>query len=111
MTWADHLVIAPIVIPLLAGGAMLMFEGRRREVVAGINVLATLAQLAVAIAILAESVRVSSAQVVIVDLVGDCPIEFGIVVVADQLVALMLVLTALLACAALLFALAYWHCA
>src|SRR5690606_11200138 len=37
------------------------------------------------------------------------PTEFGIVVVADQLAALMLVLTALLACAALLFALAYWH--
>ena len=109
MTWADHLVIAPIVIPLLAGGSMLMFEGRRREVVAGINVLATLAQLAVAIAILAESVRESPAQVVKVYLLGDWPTEFGIVVVADQLAALMLVLTALLACAALLFALAYWH--
>jgi len=109
MTWADHLVIAPIVIPLLAGGSMLMFEGRRREVIASINVLATLAQLAVAIALLVGSLQESPAQVVKVYLLGDWPAEFGIVLVADQLAALMLVLTALLACAALLYSLAYWH--
>ena len=109
MTWADHLVIAPVLIPLLAGGAMLLFEGRRREVVAGINALATLAQLAVAIALLVMSTQESPAQTVRVYRLGDWPAEFGIVLVADQLAALMLLLAALLACAALLFALAYWH--
>lgn len=106
MNWTDHLVIAPVIIPLVAGGSMLLFEGRRREVVASINVLATLAQLAVAIALLVGVMQESPAQTVRVYLLGDWPAEFGIVLVLDQLAALMLLLTAILACAALLFALA-----
>lgn len=109
MTWADHLVIAPIIIPLVAGGLMLLFEGRRRTVVAGVNVLATLAQLTVAVALLRGSAGEDPAHAVRVYLLGDWPAELAIVLVADQLAALMLLLTALLGCAALLFALASWH--
>ena len=109
MISTDHLVIAPIIIPLVAGGMMLLFEGRRREVVATINILATLAMLAVAIVLLVGSMEEDPARTVRVYLLGDWPAEFGIVLVADQLAALMLVLTATLGCAALLFALAYWH--
>ena len=32
MTVTDHLIIAPILIPLFAGGLMLVLDGRRREV-------------------------------------------------------------------------------
>ena len=109
MTWADHLVIAPIIIPLIAGGMMLLFEGRRREAVAAINIFATLALLAVAIALLVGSMEEDPARAVSVYLLGDWPAEFGIVLVADRLAALMLLLTATLGCAALLFALASWH--
>src|SRR5690606_10388334 len=42
-------------------------------------------------------------------LLGNWPTSFGIVLVADSLAAIMLVLTATLACASLLFALASWH--
>ena len=65
MSWTDHLVIAPVIIPLVAGGAMLLFEGRRREVVASINVLATLAQLAVAIALRRRCVAPQDALLVV----------------------------------------------
>jgi multicomponent K+:H+ antiporter subunit D len=106
---ADHLVIAPIIIPLVAGGLMLLFEGRRREVVATIDIVATLALLAVSIVLLVQSMGEDQARAVRVYLLGNWPAEFGIVLVADRLAALMLLLTAILGCAALLFALASWH--
>ncbi|HEX7075996.1 MAG TPA: monovalent cation/H+ antiporter subunit D [Hyphomicrobiaceae bacterium] len=106
---ADHLVIAPIIIPLVAGGLMLLFEGRRREIVATINIVATLALLAVSIVLLVGSMGEDPARAVKVYLLGNWPAEFGIVLVADRLAALMLLLTAILGCAALLFALASWH--
>lgn len=109
MISADHLVIAPIIIPLVAGGLMLLFEGRRREVVATIDIVATLALLAVSIVLLVQSMGEDQARAVRVYLLGNWPAEFGIVLVADRLAALMLLLTAILGCAALLFALASWH--
>src|SRR5690606_37070884 len=42
-------------------------------------------------------------------LLGNWPSQFGIVLVVDRLAALMLLLTAILGCAALVFALARWH--
>lgn len=109
MTVADHLIIAPIIIPLVAGGIMLLLDGRRREAVAAIGIFATLAQLAVAIALLVTSAKEDPASMVRVYLLGDWPASFGIVLVADRLAALMLLLTATLGCAALLFSLASWH--
>jgi len=109
VSFADHLVIAPIIIPLVAGGLMLLLDGRRREAVAVISVIATLAMLAVAIALLVGSFPGDGEPVVRVYRLGDWPATFGIVLVADRLAALMLVLTATLACSSLLFALASWH--
>jgi multicomponent K+:H+ antiporter subunit D len=109
VTFADHLIIAPIIIPLFAGGLMLLLDGRRREAIAAISILSTLALLAVAITLLVSSMTQDPAQAVRVYLLGNWPASFGIVLVADRLAALMLVLTATLGCAALLFALASWH--
>ena len=109
MTFADHLIIAPIIIPLIAGGLMLLLDGRRREAIAAISILSTLALLAVAVTLLMSSAAPEPAQTVRVYLLGNWPVTFGIVLVADRLAALMLVLTATLGCAALLFALASWH--
>jgi len=109
VTFADHLIIAPILIPLFAGGLMLLLDGRRREAIAAISILSTLALLAAAIGLLVSSMTQDPAQAVRVYLLGNWPASFGIVLVADRLAALMLVLTATLGCAALLFALASWH--
>lgn len=108
MSWTDHLVIAPIIIPLVAGGLMLLLDGRR-SVAAGINIAATFTLLAVAITLLITSMTEDPASAVRVYLLGDWPASFGIVLVADRLAALMLTLTATLAIPTLLFALASWH--
>jgi multicomponent K+:H+ antiporter subunit D len=104
----DHLVIAPIVLPLLAGAAMLLFGERGRNAKAAINVASTLGLLAIAVALLA-SANASSAGAVITYRLGDWPVPFGIVLVADRLSALMLLLTGVLAAAAVMFSLARWH--
>jgi multicomponent K+:H+ antiporter subunit D len=109
VTWSDHLIIAPILIPVLASGLMLLLDGRRREAVAAINVVATLALLGVAIALLVTSMSPDPARATRVYLLGDWPAKFGIVLVADRLAATMLVLTATLGVATLLYALATWH--
>lgn len=105
--WADHLVIAPVVLPLAAGAVMLLVDERRRAARAAINVVSTFAVTALAIALLCMAGKTSGPAAVY--LLGGWPPPFGIVLVLDRLSALMLVLTGLLASAALVFSLARWH--
>ena len=49
----DHLVIAPIVLPLVAGAVMLLLGERGRTVKAAINVGSTLGLVGIAIAVAA----------------------------------------------------------
>jgi multicomponent K+:H+ antiporter subunit D len=101
------LIIAPIIVPLLAG-AIFLFLGDRRHVLKGaINLASTALTLALAITLL----RVSVEGPVTVTLLGNWQAPFGIVLVADRLSALMLVLTGILAFATLTFSLARWHSA
>lgn len=51
MTALDHLIILPILLPLVAGAAMLLLDDRHRPVKAAINVAATLLLVVVAIAL------------------------------------------------------------
>jgi multicomponent K+:H+ antiporter subunit D len=109
--WTDHLAIAPVVLPLIAGASMLLLDERRRSVKAAINIVSTFTLLGVAIALMtmadASGAGASSAPAVVYRL-GDWPVPFGIVLVLDRLSALMLVLTSILACASLIFSLARW---
>jgi multicomponent K+:H+ antiporter subunit D len=106
---ADHLMVAPVVLPLVAGAAMLLLDGeRRRNVKAAINVLSTFALVAIAITLLGMS-DAAPTGVAGVYRLGDWPAPFGIVLVVDRLSALMLLLTSILASAAVVFSLARWH--
>lgn len=109
MNWQDHLVIAPIVLPLVVGATMLLFDGRSRLVAAVLNLASTFALLAIAINLVTTSAGADPAAAVKVYRLGDWPAQFGIVLVADRLSSLMLLLTAILACSALVFSLARWH--
>jgi multicomponent K+:H+ antiporter subunit D len=108
--WLDHLMIVPVVLPLVVGAAMLLIDERRRGLKAAINILSILVQGGVAIALLrfADAAPAGAASVGVYRL-GDWPAPFGIVLVVDRLSALMLVLTSVLALAAVAFSIARWH--
>jgi multicomponent K+:H+ antiporter subunit D len=104
-----NLTIVPIVLPLLAGAGMLLLSGERhRNIMAAVNVAATFALACIAIALLRMS-DASDTGITQVYRLGDWPAPFGIVVVLDRLSALMLLLTSILALAAVVFSLARWH--
>ena len=108
----DHLTIAPIVIPLLAGTLMLLIGERRRPFKAALGIASALLQLAAAILLLLladGAIAGTDAAAVRVYRLGDWPSLFGIVLVLDRLSALMLVLTGVLGFAALVFSLAHWQ--
>jgi len=111
MTWADHLVIVPILLPVVTGAALLLVDERRHALKAAINVIATLALALVSIALLdyANTPTETNTPVTSVYLLGNWPAPFGIVLVLDRLSALMLVLTSMLAIAAIVYSLARWH--
>jgi multicomponent K+:H+ antiporter subunit D len=109
--WAQHLPVLPIVIPLVAGAAMLLFAEARRTERTIIALCATLANLAAAVA-LAWVASGGMPEIwpdgIAVYLLGGWQAPFGIVLVVDRLSAVMLMLNAVLALASLVYALARW---
>ncbi|MDY4282790.1 monovalent cation/H+ antiporter subunit D [Xanthomonas sp. LF06-19] len=101
-----HLLILPILIPLL-GAALSLFAEHRRYGRKVRRAVAWTAMTALAAAVLALCVQVSDGQVHAY-LLGDWPSRLGIVLMADRLSAWMLATTTLLAGACLLHACAGW---
>ncbi len=102
---ATHGPVLPVVLPLISGALLLLLESARsaalRRWVPWLSAAATfsLAVLAVLLALRAGSGEVQAY------LVGNWPAPFGIALALDRLGALMVLLTALVACAALVYAL------
>ena len=107
----EHLIVMPIVLPLVSAALMLLLDERSRTLRAAINLVSTLILLGVAVALLrfADTPTANGNGSVGVYLLGNWSAPFGIVLVVDRLSALMLVLTSILALAALLFSIARWH--
>ncbi|WP_295383827.1 monovalent cation/H+ antiporter subunit D [uncultured Thiodictyon sp.] len=95
----SHLVIAPLLLPLLAGILLLLLRGMDLRWRRGLALAAVLGQLALALLL----TRAVADGDILVYALGNWPAPFGICLVADRLAAWLLVTTALLA----LFALAY----
>jgi len=104
--WQTHLTMLPIVIPMLMGAAMLLLGDARRSARAWLGAASLLSVLGVAIALLRRADE--GVGGISVYLLGDWIAPFGIVLVADRLAAAMLVLTAVIGLAALVFSLARW---
>ncbi|MGB3387756.1 MAG: monovalent cation/H+ antiporter subunit D [Pseudaminobacter sp.] len=109
MRLADHLIILPILLPLVTGALLLLFDERRRVLKALISAVSVLLLTIVAIALLRVADADTGTPTTGVYLLGNWPAPFGIVLVLDRLAALMLTLTAMLACASLMYALGRWH--
>ncbi|WP_134679359.1 monovalent cation/H+ antiporter subunit D [Paracoccus ravus] len=107
----NHMIIAPILIPMVAGAIMLFYNDRDRQtklvmglVAAGLTFLAASELLADA-----KALTDQGAPVVTLYRLGDWPVPIGIVLVLDRLSAMMVMLSALLAAPALIYAAAGWH--
>ena len=101
------MMILPILLPLLAGAAMVLLGEQRRRVKAALGVASVLAVLGVAVLLLWRADAVDGMAGVY--RLGDWPAPFGIVLVVDRLSAMMVLLASILALAALVFSLANWH--
>jgi len=102
-----HLIAVPIVLPLATAALMLFAAERRRRLRASLSVLSCTAGLAVAIGLLLV-VDERGADAVGVYLPANWPAPFGIVLAVDRLAAMMLVVTGVVALAALVFSVARW---
>jgi multicomponent K+:H+ antiporter subunit D len=109
--WLHHLIVAPILLPLVVAAAMLLFDERRRWLKRVLGIGACTALLAISIVLLRFAILPGAdggPAKPLVYLLGNWRAPFGIVLVVDRLSALMLVLTSLLGCAAVVYALARW---
>lgn len=105
--WMPHLLLAPIILPMLAAALMLLLSEEHQRTKLLLNVGATVLGLCIAIALLAWSN--THPQAMGVYLVSNWSAPFGISLVLDRLSAMMLLLTYCIALAACIFAAARWH--
>ncbi|MFC5521586.1 monovalent cation/H+ antiporter subunit D [Polaromonas jejuensis] len=104
-----HLMLAPILLPLLTAALMLLLREERQRVKLALNIGATLLGLVISIALLLWASVPSGPSTMGVYLAGNWPAPYGIVLALDRLSAMMLVLTSTVALASVLFAAARWH--
>ena len=105
-----HLLIVPVLVPLVVGASLLFLAEQRRARIA-LAVSSVLVQAVAAVTLLyltTDAMPHMWTEGVGVYALGAWPAPFGIVFVVDRLAALMLVLTALIGLAALVYSLAYW---
>jgi multicomponent K+:H+ antiporter subunit D len=107
----EHLIIAPIVVPFLAGALTLIYDERQRRAKLGIGLASCAITLLAAVELLVRSKgsELTGGNDIGFYLLGDWPAPYGIVLVVDRLSAMMLVLTGLLALPALIFSAAGTH--
>ena len=96
---SDHLIIAPIVLPLLFGALMLFKRGDSQRFHRTLAAIGMVAQLAVAITLLVQSTDGAIRSYAL----GDWQPPFGIILVLDRLAAYMVLISTLLGSAALLY--------
>ncbi len=115
---SPHLIVAPVLLPLLTAALMLAMGDQKRMTLAWMNVGSCLVGLGLAI-VLCLSVHhgvapaspgqpAASIGTLGIYLPANWQVPFGIVLVLDRLSAVMLLLTSVMACSAIIFAVARW---
>ncbi len=108
--WQQHLMVAPIILPLVAAAVMLVADESSRRFKVILSVITTYALLAIAGYLLYLSSATGAAGEAFVGVykLGNWEAPFGIVLVLDRLSAVLLLLTAVLGVTSLTFALSHW---
>jgi multicomponent K+:H+ antiporter subunit D len=106
----DHLIALPILLPLATGALLLLLDDRQRVTKAVLNFTATLLLVLVGVLLVMQASEQGANAVPVASYaIGNWPVPFGIVLVADRLSAMMVLLTAILGICALVYSLARWH--
>ncbi|SFV38403.1 multicomponent K+:H+ antiporter subunit D [Devosia crocina] len=109
MNGVNHIAILPVLVPLLAIIAnILLGDQRAKSRVLGLNIGFSGLLLAVSAMLFALQFGAEGIATAVYPL-GNWPVPFGIVLVADRLAALMVLTTSILAMAVMLFASARWY--
>lgn len=103
-----HILTLPILIPLIMGAALILIHERRHRLKYALNQFSSLLLLAVSLWLLLLTDGGGGEGTQLAYLSANWVAPFSIVLVADRLSAVMLVLTALVANAALLFSFTRW---
>jgi len=103
-----HLMVVPIVLPLVAAALLLLLGEKRKRLKSVLNISATFAGLVVAATILRRVDGGAAFGEIGVYLASNWEAPFGIVLVADRLSALMLLLVGVVSFCAALYAEAAW---
>ncbi|MGE4336020.1 MAG: monovalent cation/H+ antiporter subunit D [Pigmentiphaga sp.] len=103
MTLQDHLLVVPVVLPMILGAIMLFIQKRNAQVALG--VASCLGLVAVASWLVWQFATGAGIQVY---QVSNWPAPYGIMLVADHLSALMLALAAVLGLTVLVYASVRW---
>ena len=107
--WSDHLIVAPVLLPLASSALMLLFDERRRRAKSLISLATCFALLVIALMLMHASASGNEGDLATrAYRIGGWPAGFGIVLALDRLSALMLMLTSILAMTTLVYALARW---
>ena len=108
MNLMPHLIVAPILLPLLTAAIMLLLGEKHRPLKARLNLVSTLIGLGISVLLLLWTRQQAIPSSIGVYLPSNWEVPFGIALVVDHLSALMLVLTGIIASCALMFAMARW---
>ena len=107
----QHLVVLPILVPLLCAAGMLFLPEVRRRARVALALVSAVLQLLIAIALLyltSDAAHFIWPEGIGVYAIGNWDAPFGIVLVVDRLSAVMLTLVAIVAFATLIYAIARW---
>lgn len=108
LAWSQHLIILPILLPLLTGAALIPINEARHQLKFGINLICTIGVMLLAIALMGMTDGEHWESGIGVYLAANWSAPFGIALMVDRLSALMLLLTSLVALAALIFSMQRW---
>ena len=108
MSLPQHLVILPILLPLICGALLTPFTQGRHGLKFALGYASVLGQLVAALLLMHQTDNVAWPGGIGVYLAANWAAPFGIALMADRLAALMLLLTSVLALAALHYAMPRW---
>jgi multicomponent K+:H+ antiporter subunit D len=108
LAWTQHLIMAPILVPLICGALLIAVNETRHRLKFAINLASVLSLLAIAIILIWMADSGQWPQGIGVYLAANWTAPFGIALLVDRLTAVMLLLAAVVAAAALLYSMKRW---